>query len=185
MDACRPRRATKRRRLSIDHDHTLWERADREKRPEGARWERQLSPGAKVLAAHVERFLSPFSQCHRPVTARTHLDSARRLPERPSRAETRSDKRVACRGGGNSAVKSHAGVLAIMLSCLDLQGRASRCWYADSRPSCRRGPSPRPSRPHASTAWPAAPATVRRWSPMGAIAVVSAPQSRRALEWYL
>ena len=39
----------------------------------------------------------------------------------------------------------------------------------------------KPSRPRVSTASPASPATARRWSPTGAIAVVSAPPSQCAL----
>src|SRR5215510_3379705 len=116
----------------------LCARADRETRPRGARWERRLSPGGTVLAARVEGVFSPFTQGHRLVTARTHLNSPHRLPEHQSRAETRSDKRVAGGGGGNREVKSHAGVLPTTSFSSAPLGRASRCWPADSPPSCRR-----------------------------------------------
>jgi hypothetical protein len=80
MDACRPHRAAQWCRASIGHDRTVYPGANREKRSEGARWERRLSPVGTVLAALVEALLSPFSQCHRLATARTHLDSAHGLP---------------------------------------------------------------------------------------------------------
>jgi Magnesium chelatase, subunit ChlI len=111
MDACGPHRAAQRCRASIDHDRTVYPGADREKPAEGVRWARRLSPVGTVLVALVESLRSPFSQCHRLVTARTHLPSAHWLPSRQSRAKPRSDRRVACRGGGNREVKSHAGVV--------------------------------------------------------------------------
>jgi hypothetical protein len=112
MDACGPHRAAQRCRASIDH--------------EGVRWERLLSLVGAVLAALVEGFLSPFNQCHRPVVARTPWDSAHRLPEHQSRAETRSDKRIAGGGGGNREVKSHAGVLPQTSSFLSPPGRTEK-----------------------------------------------------------
>jgi hypothetical protein len=80
MDACRSHRAVQWCGASIGHDRTVYPGADREKRSEGARRERRLSPGGTVLLALVEGLLSPFSQCHRVVTARTPLDSAHWLP---------------------------------------------------------------------------------------------------------
>jgi Magnesium chelatase, subunit ChlI len=49
--------------------------------------------------------------------------------------------------------EGHAGLLIITSSWVPME-RANRCWPGNSPPSCRRCPSPRPSRPRVSIAWP-------------------------------
>jgi hypothetical protein len=138
MDACRPRRAARQRGASIDHGRMVHPGADREKRFEGVRRERRLSPVGTGLVALTEGLRSPFSQCRHLLTARTHLDSAHWPPHRanpePSPGQT---------GGSPAGVgPPGAGTCRCRVRC---HSRSTRCasWMNGRRAAatCWRSPT--------------------------------------------